>query len=92
MEKSKISDSDFVTVPGETLLETLQEKGISQTEFAERCGIPTKTINEIVKGKTMITTKSALQFERVLGIPSNFWVSRERHYREYITRKFGGEL
>jgi len=44
-------------------------------------GRPKKTINEIIQGKAQITPETALQLERVVGIPADFWVERERRYR-----------
>src|SRR4051812_8301938 len=78
---------DEVSPPGETLLEVLEERGISQAELAERTGRPRKTINEIVKAKSAITPETALQLERVLGVPAHFWNSRESAYREFIARR-----
>lgn len=77
---------DFVSAPGETLQETLEAVGMSQAELAERTGRPKKTINEIIKGKAAISPETALQLERVLGVPASFWNSRERHYREDLAR------
>jgi len=78
---------DFVTPPGDTLLETLQNLGMTQTELAERTGRPKKTINEIINGKTAITPETALQFERVLGVPASFWNNREQQYRASLARQ-----
>ena len=75
---------DHVSPPGETLLEILEEQEMTQVEFATRTGRTPKLINEIVKGKAVITTETALQFERVLGVPSSFWNNRERAYREFL--------
>ncbi len=77
---------DFVSPPGETLLETLEAIGMTQAELAERMGRPKKTINEIIKGKAAITPETALQLERVLGIPAHFWNNREHRYRESLAR------
>ncbi len=77
---------DRVSPPGETLQEVLDDRQMSQAELAERTGRPNKTINEIIKGKTAITAESALQFERVLGIPASFWNNLERNYHEYVAR------
>lgn len=77
---------DVVSTPGETLEDVLVERGMSQAELAERTGRPKKTINEIVKGKASITPETALQFERVLGIPAGFWMAREQNYREHLAR------
>jgi HTH-type transcriptional regulator / antitoxin HigA len=78
---------DSVSPPGETLLEVLSTRGMSQAQLAERAGRPTKTINEIAKGKAAITPETALQFELVLGVPASFWNNREQQYREALARK-----
>lgn len=78
---------DYVSPPGDTLLEVLEEKGLSQAELAERTGRPRKTINEIINGKTAITPDTALQLERVLGIPAQFWSQREQNYQDFLARQ-----
>jgi len=60
---------------------------MTQAELAERMGRPLKTINEIVAGKTMITSDTALQLEKVLGVPASFWSNRERQYRDALARR-----
>ncbi len=75
-----------VSPPGATLEEALKERGMSQAELAERTGRPKKTINEIVKGLAAITPETAIQFERVLGIPAPFWNARQQHYEESIAK------
>jgi addiction module HigA family antidote len=60
--------------------------GLSQAALAERTGRPTKTINEIIRGKARITPDTALQLERVLGVSAGFWNNRERLYRETLAR------
>jgi addiction module HigA family antidote len=78
---------DKVSAPGVTLLDILEERGMTQAELSERTGRPLKTINEIVKGKTAITSETAIQFERVLGTPAEFWNQREANYRVYLARQ-----
>lgn len=75
-----------VLPPGATLAETLETIGMTQAELARRASRPIKTINEIVQGKTEITADTAIQLERVLGVPAGFWQSLERNYRESIAR------
>jgi addiction module HigA family antidote len=77
---------DIVSAPGETLLETLEDLGMSQAELARRIDRPKKTVNEIVQGKAAITAETALQLERALGIPAKFWLTREAQYREALAR------
>jgi HTH-type transcriptional regulator / antitoxin HigA len=78
---------DVVSPPGETLLEILEDRGMSQAELAERMGRPKKTINEIIKGKTALTPETAIQLERVLGSPASFWNNRERNFRDWLARQ-----
>jgi HTH-type transcriptional regulator / antitoxin HigA len=77
---------DYAVPPGETLKETLETIGMSQAELAERTGRPKKTINEIMMGKAAITSETALQLERVLGVPASFWNNLECNYQERLAR------
>lgn len=77
---------NFAVPPGETLAETLETLGMTQAELAERMGRPLKTINEIVAGKAAITSDTALQLEKVLGVPASFWTNHERIYRDTLAR------
>lgn len=76
----------IVTPPGETLADLLEERGMTQSQLAERTGRAEKTINQIIKGKAPIAPETALQFERALGVPASFWNAREKHYREALAR------
>jgi HTH-type transcriptional regulator / antitoxin HigA len=78
---------DWTVAPGETLLEALQERGMTQSELAQRLGRPLKTVNEIIKGKTAITSETAIQLERALGISARFWSGLERQYRDTLARQ-----
>jgi HTH-type transcriptional regulator/antitoxin HigA len=78
---------DYAVRPGLTLLETIDALGMSQAELAERTGRQKKTINEITKGKATITPETALQFERVLGVPTSFWNNLERNYQAAMIRR-----
>ncbi len=77
---------NYAVPPGETLLETIESICMTQTELAQRMGRPQKTISEIINGKAAITPETALQLEKVLGIPASFWNSAERNYRETLAR------
>ncbi|CZG59367.1 TPA: helix-turn-helix domain-containing protein [Legionella pneumophila] len=83
---------DKVSAPGETLLDILEEREMSQVELSERIGRPLKTINEIIKGKAAITSETAIQLERALGTPAEFWNTREANYRAYIASQKELEL
>jgi len=78
---------NYASPPGDTLLEIIEDLGMTQAELADRTGRPKKTINEIIKGKAAITPETALQFERVLGVPAHLWNQREKYYRELLAQQ-----
>lgn len=80
-------EPDFVAPPGDTLLELLEERTMTQSELALQMGRPIKTINEIIRGRTIITPETALQLERVLGTPARLWLKLEDYYRDHYRRR-----
>lgn len=54
---------------------------MTQQELAMRTGRPAQVINEIIRDKKRITHETALEFEKVLGIPAHFWVNLEADYQ-----------
>lgn len=79
---------DYAQPPGSYLEELLDDRGIRKNEFAVRCGRPTKTISEIIAGKTSILPDTALQFERVLGdVTADLWLRLEADYQLFQARE-----
>jgi addiction module HigA family antidote len=78
--------------PGVDLSEKLEEIKMGPKEFALRSGKPEKTIIAIMKGTSSITPDMAVQFENVLNIPANYWLTRQHHYDEYLAREERREL
>ena len=76
-----------VSPPGDTLAELLGERGITQAELARRMGRPLNPVNEMILGTKEITEDTALELERVLGTPVNFWLAREAKFREFLARQ-----
>jgi len=67
----------LILLPRDTLQEHIDFIGMSQAELAERMGRPNEKINDIINGKEPITTETAFQLEKALGIQVNFWLNRE---------------
>ncbi len=83
---SKKNKTPILVLPGYTLIELLEEKGMTQVELAERMGRPPKTINEIIKGKAGITPETAIQLEGVFSVPASFWMNLENNYQIALAR------
>lgn len=61
--------------PGEMLLEEfLKPLGLRQVEAAEKLGISTNRLNEIVLGKRRITADTALRLSKWLKMSPQFWM------------------
>ncbi len=80
-------DPDYVVAPGATLKESIDGKGISQTQLAQRTGLAEKTISQIVNGIAPISYDTAEKLELVTGVPAKFWNRRELGYREALSRR-----
>jgi len=55
-------------------------------------GRPYQVVNDIVNGRRPITASTALQLERVLGLPTRFWLIREADYRLELARQNAARL
>ncbi|NLC39472.1 MAG: helix-turn-helix domain-containing protein, partial [Clostridiaceae bacterium] len=62
--------------------EQLQDRGISQKEFAVRMGFSEKHISRLIHGDVLLTHEVAIKLERVLGIPASFWNNLEALYQD----------
>lgn len=79
-------EPDLVLPPGETLVEVIAERGMTQAELAVRTGLSAKHINQIVKGMASITPGTALLLESATGVPARVWSNLEIAYREHVSR------
>lgn len=79
-------DRDWTVHPGETLGEALDERGMSQAEFARRTGLSAKHVNLIIKGKAGYSAEVAIRMERVLGISAEFWMNLQANHELDLAR------
>ncbi len=78
---------DVPVAPGETIREILDDRSITQTDFAVRLGKSEKFVSQLVNGKASLTHATAIELERVLGVPSSFWNAAEAQYRDLLARE-----
>jgi len=79
-------EPDWVSPPGDTILDLLEEKGWTQSELATRTGFTRKHVNELASGKATLSPETALKLESTLGGSAQFWLTREAQYREALAR------
>ena len=80
------SRSYIATPPGATIKEQLNDRGMSQREFAARMDMSEKHISKLINGDVQLTPETAVRLEMVLGIPAKFWNNLEAIYREKIVK------
>lgn len=80
-------EPNWVSPPGDTVEDLLEERGWSHAELAERTGFTRKHVNELLKGRATITPEAASRLSTVLGGPVRFWLTREAHYRAALERQ-----
>lgn len=80
------SRSFIATPPGATIKEQLNDRGISQKEFAIRMDMSQKHISRLINGEVQLTPEVAIRLEMVLGVPAQFWNNLESIYREKLIK------
>ena len=69
-----------VTHPGEIIKDELDDRGISQREFALSVGMSYSVLNEMLNAHRPLTTNTALLFEAALGLPADLLMRIQTKY------------
>ena len=77
---------DWISPPGDTIADLLEERDWTQTQLSERLGYTEKHVSQLINGKAPIGEETALKLERVLGSTAGFWLNREAHYRAQLAK------
>lgn len=72
--------------PGFCIEEMLNNRGMTQKEFAARMGLSEKHVCHLIKGDVQLTGDVARKLEFVLGPPASFWNGFEAEYRETLMK------
>lgn len=63
------------TSPGEMLLEEfLKPMGMTQTELAQKMGVPIQRVNTLINGKRGVTADTALLLAKIFKNSPQFWL------------------
>lgn len=76
----------IATPPGATIKEQLNDRGMTQKEFAGRMGLSEKHVSKLLGGNVHLTPDMALRLELVLDIPAAFWNKLEALYQEKLVK------
>ena len=75
-----IFPDELLIHPGETILEMIEDRNISQKELAIRTGFTEKHISTVINGQKNISAEFAMKLEYALGIPASFWRNLQTNY------------
>ncbi|MDH1009611.1 ImmA/IrrE family metallo-endopeptidase [Pseudomonas nicosulfuronedens] len=78
----------WVSPPGETILDILCERKIPKQCFAEKIGLDIHCTESLLSGDFEITDGLAYQLSEFLGADADFWMNRERQYRDDVSRVY----
>jgi HTH-type transcriptional regulator/antitoxin HigA len=86
MTESSTFRPDWVSAPGDTIADLLEERKLSPVAFARRLGCTPERTSQLLDGRDRITSDIARRLEEILGASEAFWMSRELQYREGVAR------
>lgn len=66
--------------PGMMIKPELEERGISQKEFAKMVGVQASHLSEVLNGKRTLTTDLAIKIESAIGLPAKVLLSAQTQY------------
>lgn len=72
------------THPGEVLKDEIEYRKISQKQLAEQMGISYKILNDILNGRRVLTTATAMMFEAALNVPADSLMHLQLKYNMYM--------
>jgi len=77
---------EWISHPGETIADFLEELDWTQVELAERLGFSKKHVSQLMNGKVAITSDTAIKLSQVLGSSVQFWLNLEADYQADLAR------
>lgn len=77
---------EWVSPPGDTIVDAIEERDWTQAQLAERLGYTEKHVSLLINAKVPITEESAQKLSRVIGSTPEFWLRREAQYRAQLVQ------
>jgi addiction module HigA family antidote len=78
--KSKNPVPFMAVHPGMMIKPELEERGISQKQFASMLGVQASHLSEVLNNKRALSTELAVKIEKAIGIPAKTLLSAQAHY------------
>ncbi len=72
--------------PGYLIEEIIEDKGITQEEFAKKLGTTPKNLCLLLKGEQRLTVDIATKLSRMIGTSVEFWLNMQSGYDAFIAK------
>ena len=66
--------------PGEMIVDSLEELGVSISEAAKFLGITRQQLHNLIAGRSAVTTEMAVRLEKALGSTAETWGQMQMNY------------
>lgn len=81
METRNENPAPFIAVhPGMMIKPELQERGISQKDFAQMLDVQASHLSEVLNGKRSLSAELAVKIQNAIGIPAEILLSAQAQY------------
>jgi plasmid maintenance system antidote protein VapI len=77
---------DWVSAPGQTIADLLEERHLSANDLATTIGLSRGDTTALIEGRLLLTDAIASRLEAAFGVPTRFWIARESTFRSELTR------
>ena len=77
---------NWISLPGDTIVNLLEEYDWSTAQLAEKFGYSNTSVQELINEKASTNQENALLLEKVLGSTAEFWLNRENQYRIQLAK------
>ncbi len=75
---------DWVSPPGDTIIDLMDEHGISDEELSKKIGLSLDRGQQLLEGKLRLNPSLADKLEELFSVSTDFWIRREDAYRRQI--------
>lgn len=79
--KSQKIHIELMSPPGDTILETMEIKGVSMNKLAKTLELDDSEMAALLRGEIAIDPVLASRLATILHIPETFWMNREAEYK-----------
>jgi HTH-type transcriptional regulator/antitoxin HigA len=75
---------DRVSPPGDTIIELMDEHGLSDEELSKKIGLSIQKGQQLLSGQVQLNEVLAVRLQEVFNISIDFWLKREDAYRKCL--------